>query len=162
MVKPASAISSEAQRYYVRERYGLDPVALERDDPALWMTLFEILPGELMAATYAEWRASEHCRGAVIWNWQDLWPVQLASVCATPLVGAKAALHYLRRALSPHAVFLIDEGLNGLDIHLINELDSAQRGGARSSKPSMRWCAERSSCSAATRACARTRIVVGG
>ena len=115
----------EAQRYYVRECYGLDPVALERDDPALWMTLFEILPGELMAATYAEWRASEHCRGAVIWNWQDLWPC--SGLGLRDAAGrAKAALHYLRRALSPQAAFLIDEGLNGLDIHLLNERDAAQ------------------------------------
>ena len=110
----------EAQRYYVRECYGLDPVALQRDDPVLWMMLFEILPGEIMAATYAEWRAARRCSGALIWNWQDLWPctgLGLRDSAGRP----KAAMHYLRRALSPQAVFLIDEGLNGLEIHLLSE-----------------------------------------
>ena len=110
----------ETHRYYVKQMYGLDPDVLERDDPALWQALFEILPGEVMAATYAEWRVTGQCRGGLIWNWQDMWPspgLGLRDAAGRP----KAAMHYLRRALAPRAVFLADEGLNGLFAHLLNE-----------------------------------------
>ena len=112
----------ETHRYYVRTVYGLNPDTLERDDPVLWRALFEMLPGELMAATYAEWRVTGQCRAGLIWNWQDMWPS--AGLGLRDSAGrSKASMYYLRRSLAPRAVFVADEGLNGLFVRLLNELD---------------------------------------
>ena len=110
--------------YYLRERYALDADTLSARDPVLCAALAEILPGEVMMATFAEWRTRRQCRGALIWKWRDLWPG-----CGLGLLDAanrdKAAMHYVRRVLAPTAALFSDEGLNGLELHLINEREPA-------------------------------------
>jgi beta-mannosidase len=110
--------------YYVREIYGLDPDVVRTTDPALWDALFESLSGAIMEATYAEWRITGQCRGGLIWNWRDMWAG--AGLGVLDAAGrSKASMSYLRRALAPQAVFFSDEGLNGLEIHLLNEQGDA-------------------------------------
>jgi beta-mannosidase len=74
-----------------------------------------------MMAAFAEWRrARSTCRGALVWFLRDLAPGAgwgVIDALGTP----KAAFHYLRRALQPVAVFMSDEGGNGLYAHVVNE-----------------------------------------
>jgi len=74
-----------------------------------------------MARAYAEWRrAGSVCRGALIWFYRDLWPGAgwgVVDAHGRP----KSVFFYLKRALSPVALFALDEGLNGLDLSAVND-----------------------------------------
>ena len=74
-----------------------------------------------MAHVMNEWRrAGSTCNGALIWFMRDLW-----EGAGWGIVGAdglpKCAYYYLRRALQSVAVWITDEGNNGLQLHLANE-----------------------------------------
>ncbi len=74
-----------------------------------------------MASVLAEWRRKRStCRGALVWFWRDLWCGAGWGV-VDALGTTKAAYHYLRRAAQPVALFISDEGGNGLYLHAVNE-----------------------------------------
>ena len=65
-----------------------------------------------------------------MWFLQDLWPGAGWGVIDA-LGQPKAAWYYLRRAFAPTAVFLSDEGVNGIDIHVVNDAAEPFRGDVR-------------------------------
>ena len=78
-----------------------------------------------MANAMMEWRRpGSSCNGALIWFLRDLW-----EGAGWGIVGAdglpKSAYYYLRRVLQPVAVWITEEGTNGLQLHLANESGSA-------------------------------------
>ena len=78
-----------------------------------------------MRATFAEWRRpASACRGALVLFLQDLW-AGAGWGLLDDLGQPKAAFHGLREACAPRAVFLSDEGTNGLAVHLLNERPEA-------------------------------------
>lgn len=100
----------DVTRHYARLLFGSDtPDAMRA------------APGAVMEATIAEWRrAGSSCWGALVWMLKDFVPgAGWGVIDASGL--PKPAWHALRRAFRPVQVALIDEGLNGLGIHLINE-----------------------------------------
>ncbi|HEV3191815.1 MAG TPA: hypothetical protein VGY54_14995, partial [Polyangiaceae bacterium] len=111
----------DVRDYYLRALFSVDAVAMRYADVPRYLALSRVVTGEVMASTFAEWRRSgSRCNGALVWFLRDLWlgpgwGVLDSNGCP------KAAYHYLKRALQPIAVFLIDEGLNGLDAHIVNE-----------------------------------------
>jgi len=111
----------DVRDHYLQRLYGLDPVALRSTDQARYLTLSRAVGAEVMYATLAEWRSgSSSCRGALVWFLRDLWPGAGWGILddrGTP----KAAFHGLRRAASPIALFISDEGTNGLQLHVVNE-----------------------------------------
>src|SRR5579872_928232 len=115
----------DVRDHYLRVRYGADPPALRYADVSRYLSLSRAVTGEVMAETYAEWRrAGSPCRGALVWFLRDLWPGAGWGVLGAD--GApKAAYYYLRRVLQPVAAFFVDEGLNGLDVHVVNERERA-------------------------------------
>lgn len=123
----ASDLADENE-YYARTVFGIDPLTLRTSDRPLYDALLDIVPGVVMEDTYATWRSyADHpdaCRGALVWLLRDMWrSTGLGIIDADG--RAKPAFHYLRRAFAPRAVFLRDEGLNGVDVHLINERPEA-------------------------------------
>jgi beta-mannosidase len=81
-----------------------------------------------MAATFAEWRrVGSACGGALIWFLRDLCPGAGWGILDSR-GEPKPAYHFLRRALQPLSVLLVDEGLNGLDAHVVNDGPSAFEG----------------------------------
>ncbi len=74
-----------------------------------------------MASAFAEWRRQRSsCRGALVWFWRDLW--NSAGWGVIDAQGKpKAAYRYLARSLQPVALFMSDEGGNGLVLHVANE-----------------------------------------
>ncbi len=107
--------------HYLRDHFGVDPVALRSQDLPRYLELSRALTGELMLRVFAEWRRpASPCAGALVWLFQDL--VAGAGCGLLDHRGQpKAALFALSRAWAPQAALLTDEGLNGVDVHVHNE-----------------------------------------
>ncbi len=113
---------ADVRDHYLTELYGLTgPDALRTADRERYLALSRQVSGEAMAFTFGEWRrAASGCAGGIV-----LWARDLAPGAGWGLLdhtGApKVALAHLRRALAPRAVWLVDEGLNGVDVHVAND-----------------------------------------
>ncbi len=115
----------DVRDHYLQELYGFEPNRLRREDPDLYLNLSRAVTGEVAEETYAEWRRqSSGCNGALVWTLQDLLPGAGWGVIDS--TGEPKPVWYgLRRAFRPVQVLLMDEGTNGLDVHVINESDAA-------------------------------------
>ena len=111
----------DVRDHYVARLFQVDPVALRYADHDRYLALGRVATGEVMAAVFGEWRrARSACHGGLVWFQRDLWPGAgwgLVDATGEP----KAAYHFLRRALSPVAVHISDEGGNGLVVHVVND-----------------------------------------
>lgn len=115
----------DVRDHYLQELYGFEPNRLRREDPDLYLNLSRAVTGEVAEETYAEWRRhGSGCNGALVWTLQDLLPGAGWGVIDS--TGEPKPVWYgLRRAFRPVQVLLMDEGTNGLDVHVINESDAA-------------------------------------
>jgi beta-mannosidase len=105
----------------VREHYQALLYGSDADAPAS-AALARQVSGEVMAYVFGEWRrAASPCGGGLV-----LWSRDLSPGSGWGLIDAdgrpKVALAHLRRAWAPRAVWLVDEGLNGVDVHVANDL----------------------------------------
>lgn len=111
----------DVREHYERVVFGLDTTALRLEDPARYLDLARATVAHVVEATIREWRRpGSSCRGALLFFHRDLWPGAgwgLIDALGRP----KSAFHALARASRPIAVILSDEGVNGLDLHLLNE-----------------------------------------
>jgi beta-mannosidase len=113
---------ADVRDHYLTELYGLEDVAaLRAADRERYLALGRQVTGEAMALVFGEWRrGGSGCAGGIV-----LWARDLAPGAGWGLLdhdGApKVALAHLRRALAPRAVWLVDEGLNGVDAHVAND-----------------------------------------
>ena len=111
----------DVRDHYLRERFGVDPVALRSRDVPRYLALSRVVTGELMLRTFAEWRRpGSPTGGALVWFWRDLRPGAGWGV-VDHRGEPKAAAWYLRRAWARRAVLLTDEGLDGVAVHVHNE-----------------------------------------
>lgn len=114
----------DVRDHYIETVFGLN-AAQVRDlrwvDPDRYLEIGRITSGEVIARTLGEWRRpGSTCCGALVWFSRDLregagWG--LLDKAGRP----KAAYWYFERAARPLALVLTDEGLNGLNVHLIND-----------------------------------------
>ncbi len=111
----------DVRDHYLKLLYEVEPSTLRREDGERYLDLSRAVSAEVMEATFAEWRRSgSSCQGALVWTLQDLLPGPgwgVIDATGEP----KAAWYGLKRAFRPLQITLLDEGTNGLDIHLINE-----------------------------------------
>ncbi len=116
----------DVRDFYLALLYGVDANRLRRENPARYLDLSRAVTGEVVEATFAEWRRSgSSCHGALVWTLQDLLPgAGWGVIDSTGL--PKPVYHALRRAFRPVQLVLGDEGTNGLDLHLINETAGPQ------------------------------------
>jgi beta-mannosidase len=99
---------------YLRELFGGVP-------QARYLEVSQAVTGEVMAATFGEWRRAESpCNGALVLALRDVRPGAGWGVL-DHRGEPKVAWSYLRRALAPVAVWLVDEGLGGVDVHVAND-----------------------------------------
>jgi beta-mannosidase len=111
----------DVRDHYVARLYGIDPVALRVSDHERYLALGRAVTGEVMAQAFSEWRrARSPTRGALVWFLRDLWPGAGWGVIDAHGLP-KPCFHALRRALTPTAVALSDEGVNGLAVHIFND-----------------------------------------
>jgi beta-mannosidase len=113
----------DVRDHYLRELFEQEPVVLRSHDLERYYALSRVVSGEVMARTFAEWRAAHSgCGGALVWTWRDVWPG--AGWGLTDSDGnAKPALWHLKRIWAPRTVFFTDEGLDGLAVHVANDCD---------------------------------------
>ena len=111
----------DVRDHYLGELFGVDPVKVRHADTARYLALGRVATGEVMARTLAEWRGPRSaCKGALIWFYRDLWPgAGWGLIDSTGI--PKAAYYYVKRASKSVTVLVSDEGLNGLDLHVVNE-----------------------------------------
>ena len=111
----------DVREHYMRTLYRVDTARLRYEDNDRYLELSRAVVAEVMAAVFSEWRrAGSSCAGGIVWQLQDLragagWGI--IDALGTP----KSALHGLASVLQPVQVLITDEGLDGLDLHLVNE-----------------------------------------
>ncbi len=111
----------DVRDHYVATLFETDPTRLRYSDHDRYLTLGRVATGEVMAATFADWRrAASSCRGALVWFLRDLWPGAGWGVVDSN-GQPKSAYYHLKRALQPVSLSLTDEGGNGLYVHVQNE-----------------------------------------
>jgi beta-mannosidase len=111
----------EVRDAYLRMLFGVEPSALRSSDPERYLALGRAVSAEVVTATIAEWRRhGSPCNGALVWFLRDLWAG--AGWGMVDSIGRpKSAYWALRRAFAPRALFLTDEGTNGIAAHLVND-----------------------------------------
>ena len=116
----------DVRNHYLREFYEVDPATLRREDPARYLDLSRAVNAELMESVFALWRrVGSPTHGGLVWFLRDVVPG--AGWGVIDAGGQPKSVWYaLRRAFRNIQVVLVDEGLNGLDIHLINETVDAR------------------------------------
>lgn len=118
----------DVRDHYLAQLFGLDPTQLRWADFARYLTLSRAVSCILMEQVFAEWRRTgSSCAGGLVWQLQDTAPgAGWGVIDAT--TRPKPAWYALRRAFSKRQVLLCDEGLNGLDVHLLNETSAPLEG----------------------------------
>jgi beta-mannosidase len=118
----------DVRDHYVARLFRVDPAAIRYEDMERYLALSRVASGEAMARTLAEFRrAGSPTMGALVWFLQDLWPGAGWGVLDSRGLP-KSAYWYLRRAMQPLALLLVDEGVNGLEVHVRNDTASAVEG----------------------------------
>jgi beta-mannosidase len=121
----------DVRDHYLRLLYDLDPVALRWTDVERYLELSRAVTGEVMAEVLGDWRRPDSaCAGALI-----LWLRDIAPGAGWGLLDhrglPKPALHHLRRALNPQAIWITDEGMNGMAVHVANDRAAELRANLR-------------------------------
>jgi beta-mannosidase len=116
----------DVRDHYVRTLTG-ESISVKTSDPEHWFELSNVIPGEVMASTFRTWRTGAVCAGGLILSLNDVWPSAGWGLLDCAGV-AKASLQRLAQVLQPLALLAVDRGLNGLDLHLINDTPSSFEG----------------------------------
>jgi beta-mannosidase len=118
----------DVTEHYVHALFGSDARALMQDDPERYVVQSRAACVEIMQRTIGILRARESgCRGLLVWFLRDLhlgagWGV------IDQLGAPKAAYYALKRAFAPVAAWLVDEGLEGIALHIANDGARVLRG----------------------------------
>ncbi|MBF6988450.1 glycoside hydrolase family 2 protein [Cupriavidus sp. IK-TO18] len=112
----------DVRDHYLRALYDVDPPRLRYEQPQRYLMLSRAVTAEVMTEVFSEWRrVGSGCSGGLIWQLQDLTPGAgwgIVDACGRP----KSAWHALRQVWQPVQVLITDEGLNGLHLHVLNEM----------------------------------------
>jgi beta-mannosidase len=111
----------DVRDHYLKELFGVDPMRLRYSDLERWLDLARMTSAEVLDTVASEWRRNDStCTGSLVWFLRDLWTGAgwgLIDALGRP----KPALAGLARRWQPIALTLTDEGINGLDAHLVND-----------------------------------------
>jgi beta-mannosidase len=115
----------DVRNHYLRELYGVDPEVVCKEDRERYLDLSRAINAELMEGVFALWRrVGSPTNGGLVWFLRDV-----VYGAGFGVIGddsrPKSVYHALRRAFRATQVLLVDEGLNGVDVHLINERSRA-------------------------------------
>lgn len=112
----------DVRDHYFRELYGTDPIDMRSQDMSAYLALSRVVPGEVMQQVFSEWRkADAPCSGGLVWFFADLVPGAGWGIIDST-GRPKATYWYLKRAWATRAVRFTNEGLDGLNVQVVNEL----------------------------------------
>lgn len=118
----------DVRDHYVQRLFGIDPARLRHADHDRYLALGRLATAEAMRAAFSEWRRpGSGCGGALLLFLRDLWAGAGWGVI-DDAGEAKSPLHAIAGLLQPLAVFLTDEGGNGVDVHVVNDRGRPWRG----------------------------------
>lgn len=114
----------DVRDHYVKELFGVDPVALRSRNMPRYLQLGRVATGEMMSQVFSEWRSCHsRTQGALVWFYKDLWPGAGWGILDS--AGQPKAVYYaLKRTWNSRQLTVTEEGLNGLHLHLTNETDA--------------------------------------
>lgn len=111
----------DVRAHYVAATFGVDPFHARYEDAERALELGRATNALLMEAVFTEWRRpGSSCDGGLVLGLSDLRPGAgwgLVDSAGRP----KAPWYTLRRTLAPLALLAVDEGLNGLALHVVND-----------------------------------------
>lgn len=111
----------DVRDHYLETLFKVDARSLRQSDHDRYLLLGRLATGQAMAAAFADWRRpGSSCGGALLLMLRDLWAGAGWGV-VDDAGGPKPCWHLLRRSLQPLALFLSDEGGNGLYAHVVHE-----------------------------------------
>lgn len=107
--------------HYLRTLFEADPTALRYEDFERYLDASRAVGCMVMETVFAEWRrVGSGCAGGLVYQLSDLRPGAGWGVI-DGLGRPKPVWHALKRAFRPRALAITDEGLNGLDFHVLND-----------------------------------------
>ena len=107
--------------FYIGLLFRIDVEGLKASDLDRYLELARASNAHVMQQSFAEWRRSGSTNaGALVWFLADLQPGSGWGVIDHS-GSPKSVWHAMRQSLQPQQVLLIDEGVNGLMTHVINE-----------------------------------------
>ncbi len=111
----------DVRAHYLRTLFGIDPVQARYEDAERALELGRAVNAWLAESVFTEWRRpGSTCDGALVLALSDLRPGAgwgLVDAAGRP----KAPWYALRRVLAPVALLAVDEGLNGVALHVLND-----------------------------------------
>lgn len=117
--------------HYVRELAGVDPMSVRSADVERYLDLGRAAVAEAVDAALRDMRrVGSRCAGALVFTLRDPW--HGAGWGHIDVTGRpKSGWHVLARRFAPRTCFLTDEGLDGLDLHVVNDLPEPLEGSVR-------------------------------
>ncbi|MCB1692033.1 MAG: hypothetical protein KDI19_04660 [Pseudomonadales bacterium] len=107
--------------HYLAELFGVDAIDLRYADKAGYIQHAQVVSGEVMRRTFAYWRSREsQCGGGIVWFLKDLVPGAGWGLIDSDN-EAKPALQIVSRAWRSVGLQLLDSGMDGIDVSLLNE-----------------------------------------
>jgi beta-mannosidase len=107
--------------HYVSSLHGVEATAVRQSDPSRWLDLARASVAGLVESTLSELRRpGSTCDGALIFTLRDLVPGPGWGLIDS-LGRPKSSWFAARRVMQPVALLATDEGLNGWDLHVIND-----------------------------------------
>ena len=111
----------DVRDHYFRELFAADPIAVRYADTDGYLERSRIVSGEVMARVFGAWRRhGSTTHGGLVWFLRDLCPGAGWGLLDERGDG-KAALQMLKDAWSSTALFLTDESVNGVRVHVVHE-----------------------------------------
>lgn len=119
---------SDVTDHYVGTVFGAPARALATTKPERYLELARVSTGRVMAHVFGIWRRAEDpCEGGVVFTLRDVLPGAgwgLISNTGMP----KSSYYFLKRILTPRAMWFVDGGVNGLRLHVANDTASVLSG----------------------------------
>jgi len=111
----------DVRDHYVQLLLGVDAFELRRTDPDRYLDAGRAAVSIAMVEAFAQWRRPRSsCAGGIILAGRDLRPGAGWGVTDSDSL-AKAPLYALRRVLAPLAVWIVDDGLDGVQVVVAND-----------------------------------------
>lgn len=119
----------DVRDHYVAALFRTDPRAERYVDAERSLELGRATNAELMGAVFTEWRRpGSTSGGGLVLSLADLRPAGAGWGLVDSLGRPKAPWYVLRRTFRPVALLAVDEGLNGLALHVVNDGADPVRG----------------------------------